>query len=313
MNVLVWIIAILVVVVGLREWLARRVGPAPTGEALDAHVYRVGEAHVLERSGGDKPQATVVCMHGFLENPLYFTEHYREGNVQLLGICSGDYHLPLENPDIRPAPWARPPEAPLGSIEYDAAVLVQVLEHLPKSRVIRAHGHSRGGAVVLEAAAMRPDLFQSVEVVLEAAVLPEGRPRQEMPAAVRWLLPFLIPLWRKNPINPRNRSIWGPLDDPRKVRLIENYPFNPRRVSTIIANLKHMRRWMQARGTSIYQQLDHGTALIPEKDKVLDPATMRASASKAGDHLTVVDLPECSHFVVPDRPHSIPPLPGPQD
>ncbi|MCH8506800.1 MAG: alpha/beta hydrolase, partial [Ectothiorhodospiraceae bacterium] len=261
-----------------------------------------------ERDGGERPRATVVCMHGFLENPLYFTEHYADPDVQFLGICSADYHLPLDQPDMQPAPWASAPTAPLGSIEYDAAVLVQALEHLAKSPVIRVHGHSRGGAVTLEAAAMRPDLFQSVEVLLEAAVLPGGRPRQVMPAFVVWLLPFLIPLWRKQPINARNKAVWGPLDDPRKVRLIESYPFNPRRVSTIIANLRHMHRWMQRRGTAIYAQVDRGTALVPEKDRVLDPETMRASARQAGGRLRVVDLPGCSHFVVADQPQSLPPL-----
>ena len=59
------------------------------------------------------------------------------------------------------------------------ALMLRALEHLPRSPIVRVHGHSRGGAVVLEAASMRPELFKDVEVLLEAPTCQ----RQEAPGA----------------------------------------------------------------------------------------------------------------------------------
>src|SRR5262249_15346106 len=148
-------------------------------------------------------RVTVVCMHGYLENFGYFLPFYSAPEVQLVMISSAGYHAPgtATRPD-----WARPVDGAVGTIEYDAAVLVQALEHLPKAPRVRVHGPSRGGAVVLEASRMRPDLFETAEVVLEAPVLPGGKTRTPISAAAMWLLPFLIPLWRMQPISKRNQA-----------------------------------------------------------------------------------------------------------
>lgn len=310
MEMVAWIGLALLSLLATREWLGRRVGRPRHREAFDGVLYRVGEAVVAERTAPQPPRATVVCMHGFLENMHYFTEHYAATDVQLILINSADYHVPVSGPHLAEAPWAIAPSAPGGAIAYDADVLTQALEHLPRSGQVRIHGHSRGAAVVLEAARRRPERFRDVEVILEAPVLPGARARVEPPALILWLLPFLMPLWRLKPINPQNRGIWGPLDDPRKLRLIEAYPSNPRRVQTVVSNLRDLSRWMSENDSDLYRNIARGTVLVPGNDKVLDPASMRASARQAGEHLRVVELPGCSHFVVPDQPDSIPPLPG---
>jgi pimeloyl-ACP methyl ester carboxylesterase len=293
---------------GVREWLRLRTVPARGSEPFDGTLYRVGKAVVAERESR-RPRVTVIAMHGFVENLRYFTHFYRDPQIQLILVNSCDYHVPVSQPRFREAPWAQAPRAPRGSIEYDAQVLVQALEHLPRTAHVRVHGHSRGGAVTLEAAALRPDLFERVEVILEAPVLPQAQLRAPLPPLGLWLLPFLAPLWRREPISDRNRRIWGPLNDPRKREMIESYPFNPRRTATASANLRSMRRWIVERDVDIYRHVRRGAILLPSKDRVLDVGSMRASAERA-EALQLIDVPGCSHFVAFDRPDAIPPLPG---
>lgn len=306
-TVLTLITALVLIVLAARRWLLRRVGVPRPGEVFDGVVYEVGCAAVAERRS-ENPRTTVIGMHGFVENMRYFTGFYRDPAIQLILLTSCDYHVPIQNPEYRPASWARIPKAVEGSIEYDADVLIQALEHLPKTDRIRVHGHSRGGAVVLEAAATRPELFARVEVILEAPVLPQARPYKAMSASQIWFLSFLLPLWRRQPINPRNRGAWGPLDNREKKELIEGLPFNPRRVSTMVANLHSMSEWMQTKTLDVYRHVRQGVVLVPEKDRVLDAGSMYASADGAASGLRVVKLEGCSHFPLFDCPESIPPL-----
>lgn len=300
-------LASIVALVALRSWLLHRPSPRAHDEPFDGTVVAVGKASVAER-GPRAPRATVVAMHGFLEDPRYFTAFYAEPDLQLIAIGSCDYHVPFGDGAPPQASWAKVPSAPEGSIRYDAEVLVQALEHLPRSERVRVHGHSRGGAVVLEAASIRPDLFEDVEVVLEAPVLPGGKAYGEgISALARWLLPLGIVAWKREPISKRNRGAYGSLDDPRKRALIEALPFHPKHTAIMVANLEGIDAWMKERDAALYQNV-RGVVLVPEVDRVLDADAMRASAIGAGDRMKLVELPGCSHFVVFDRPDAFPPL-----
>lgn len=296
----------------LRPWLLHREGPACPAEPFDGHVYRVGKALIAERNG-ERPRATVICMHGFVSDMRYFTRHYEDPSLQLILVTSCDYHPPIAQPTERPAPWARVPTEPEGTIPHDAAVLVQALEHLPRTEHIRVHGHSRGGAVVLEAARQRPDLFERVEVVLEAPVLPQGRPYGKVNQALLWFMPFGILLWRLDPISRHTRYMWGPLENARKCELIRAFPFNPKRVSTLVTNARDIEAWSQERDASLFRNVRRGTVLVPGKDRVLDPGAMLASARRAEPTLDVVTLDECSHFILWDRPDALPAMNCPSE
>lgn len=291
-----------------RLWLLHQPSPRRHAEAFDGVVYPVGEAAVAERHC-DSPRATVIGMHGFAEDMRYFTRHYADADIQLITLTSCGYHVPIDEPRYQAADWIQDPDEPEDTIEYDAEVLIQALENLPRSDSVRVHGHSRGGAVVIEAAARRPDLFEATEVVLEAPVLPGGRAYREVTATELWMLPFLMPLWRYQPINTRNRGVWGSLDDERKRELIEGIPFNARTADTLVRNLESIAAWMEERDASVYRHLRRGTILIPQRDKVLDAGAMERSA-RAADNLDVKAVADCSHFVLFDRPQAIPPLPA---
>lgn len=301
MRAMVWllvaVLALGMVLLVVRWRLVHRVQSPLDPEPFEGHVYRIGDATVLERASQD-PSATVVCMHGYLENFHYFTEFYADPAIQLILISSADYHAP--EPTATPA-WARDVPGVPGTIEYDAAVLVQALEHLPRAETIRVHGHSRGGAVVLEASVLRPDLFTRVDVVLEAPVLPGGKTRTPISAVTLWALPFIVPLWRKNPISKQNRELWGRLEDPRKRQVISALAFNPRRIRTMLANLVSIAAWVE-RTDARHLSAVRGKVIIPGDDRVLDPESMRASAERAGERLEIVTVPESSHFVLFDEP-----------
>ncbi|QSQ24529.1 alpha/beta hydrolase [Pyxidicoccus parkwayensis] len=301
------LVAFVVLVLGLRQWLLHRECAPGKSEPFDGDVYQVGKAAIVERRSRH-PRTTVICMHGFVADMRYFTDYYSDPAIQLILLTSCDYHLPITGPRYQSAPWVKVPTEPEGTIPYDAAVLVQALEHLPRTDNIRVHGHSRGGAVVLEAAKMRPDLFERVEVVLEAPVLPQARPYVSSTAVQLWLLSFVVPLWRREPISQRNRGAWGPLENARKRELIMAFPFNPKRVATMVSNLQGIDDWMRSRDASLYQYVQHGTVLVPGKDRVLDTHSMLESAQRAGGRLQVVQLEGCSHFPLWDRPDSLPQL-----
>lgn len=298
-------IASVIAVVALRTWLLHRVSQRAHQEPFEGTVLGVGKAAVAER-GPEAPRVTVIAMHGFLEDPRYFTDYYAAPDIQLIAIVSCDYHVPFGDGAPRQARWAKTPSASEGSVRYDAEVLVQALEHLPRSERIRVHGHSRGGAVVLEAASLRPDLFAKVEVVLEAPVLPGGKAYGAgISALAMWLLPIGVLAWKREPISKRNIKAYGPLEDPRKRELIEGLPFHPKHAAIMLANLEGIGAWMKANGAELYRNV-RGVVLVPGKDKVLDADAMRVSAAKS--ELTIIDLPACSHFVIFDRPDALPEL-----
>jgi pimeloyl-ACP methyl ester carboxylesterase len=184
---------------------------------------------------------------------------------------------------------------------------VQALEHLPRSKTVRVHGHSRGGAVVLEASKLRPDLFEDVEVVLEAPVLPKAKLFMEASPILVWLYPFFIVLWKRSPLSRRFVVGLGRLDDPRKRELLSGLSHNPKRISAFVANVKDLLGWMR-RGDATFAYLKRGVVLVPSDDRVLDPVTMLASAKNGA--LEVVEVEGSSHFITLDRPGAIPTLRG---
>jgi pimeloyl-ACP methyl ester carboxylesterase len=123
-----------------------------------------------------------------------------------------------------------------------------------------------------------------------------------------WLVPYLFLLWRLRPISPFNRHIYGRLDDARKRAVIMALPFNPRRLVTAMRNLRSLLSWMRSRDVELYRNVECGTILIADRDRVLAPDAMRASARHAEGRLRIVEVNDCSHFVLFDRPDAIPPL-----
>ncbi|MEZ5569937.1 MAG: hypothetical protein R3E54_16640 [Halioglobus sp.] len=114
----------------------------------------------------------------------------------------------------QPLAWPSNPYAP-GTIEHDAFYVTLALEHLARGTRVSLHGHSRGGAVALEAGRQSPRLARppdkSVTAILEAPVLPGARAagRSSDPlrhALISYLLPVALGLLR-NASAERGRAL----------------------------------------------------------------------------------------------------------
>ena len=296
---------VLLAVFGSYRWLlTRNTAPLPRA-GMQAEIYPAGDGWIIRRAA-QNPLASVVVMHGFLENPLYFNRYYQDPRIELIMISSTGYQLPIASDQYPPVPWVCASQQPTGTIAADAQLINLALEHLVSSNNLRVHGHSRGGAVTLEAARQRPDLFNSAEVILEAPVLPQGRPWRPQPGIVRWLLPLVHLLWQRKPEAALASPLWGPMGS-HKRELILAMPFNPVSSRVLLTNLRDLLGWMRDTGTDIYRHVQRGAVLVPARDRVLHSSAMLDSARQA-ENLQIIEVPEGSHFVLLDNPEAIPPL-----
>lgn len=312
MTVLV-LVAVAVLIEGLRRFQLYRLQPQRNMEEFDGPVYRVGSAHVSVRASADAPHCSVICMHGFMEDHRYFTDFYRDPDIDLILMTSADYHPPVAGLKAANATWGVEPPWRPGTIEYDAHVLNQVLEHLPRTDRVRLHGHSRGGAVVIEAANQRPELHdgsgRQVEVVLEAPVLPQGEPHPYLAATLnpvgRWLLPFVMPLYKRLPFDLYAKRLYGEVSG-RKRELLSQIYFNPRRYATIVVNAISISEWMAAHDHHSFKVCASGVIVVGEDERILDREAMLASARQAGKRFKVLEPAGTTHFVIQDKPEAVP-------
>lgn len=306
MGVFIGLGLVLVALYGAHHWLSVREIPSPPAFIMDAEVYRAGEGWIIRRQAQD-PLASVVVMPGFLESPQYFLRYYDDPRIELIMVSNSGYHLPVQAEHFPPVPWSYSSQYQTGTIAADAELLTLALEHLPTSQNVRVHGHSRGAAVTLEAASHRPDLFTSVEVLLEAPALPQGEPFKRQPRAVQWLLPIVHLVWQTKPLTLLSQPFWGSLEDPAKQQLIMNTPFNPRSSRLMLTNMRDLLDWMGERPTDIYRHVQRGAIIVPARDQVLDSCTMLSSAQQA-ENLQIIEVADGNHFILWDNPEAIPPL-----
>lgn len=296
-----WILAVVVLSLVVTRLIAahRPLGPRKT-EPFEGTAHRFYSSWIFARTP-EQPRATVLCMHGFLETPAYFTHGYADPSLQLILIGSADYDSPFTATNTVPAPWAQAVRSAPGTIEHDAEILLIAMRNLIRGPKVRVHGHSRGGAVVIEAARRDPVLFRDVEVVLEAAVLPQGQlAGGGMNAVTLWVMPLVLMLWRLQPISNANKKTFGRLDDPRKERLIRSMPTNPNRGSTAVTNVDSIVKWSKATPVEVLATI-RGKVFIADDDRVLKSSAMR-TVVKAAPQLEVIEVKDSSHFVLLDHP-----------
>ena len=296
---------------GLRTWLLYRPLAARNHESFAGEMYQVGDSVVAYRPAqGGTGGLTVIAAPGFLEDTRYFSDLYEDPMLELILVNNSGYHCPDRSQTPHPVRWGKirnPYE--IGSIEHDAFVFNLAFQHLSTGKRIRAHGHSRGGAVILEAIKQAPERFQNVEVILEAPVLPggKGHPALELAfsALGRYLLPINFTLLRYVDLTRFGKWIFAPLT-PRKAELVKGFYFAPKTFDIVIKNLNSMQQWIAARNTRAYAPIQHGTILIGERDLVLDRAAMLRSAQLAKPRWHVIETRGTSHFVSLDQPGLVP-------
>jgi pimeloyl-ACP methyl ester carboxylesterase len=288
--------------------------PKVNHEDFDGTLYQVDRCLVAYRPARNGCQQTILGMHGWVEDHRYFTELYVHTDAELILINSCDYHGPnLTQPRVKPD-WAQIPNQSLGSIEYDAAVVIQSIKKLATGSQLRLHGHSRGGAVVLESLKQAPELLKNAEIILEAAILPEAPLLLDNPviapimfAIVAYILPLVGLFMSRVKLPKAIMSRFGPVT-PRKTLLIQGLFNNPKYPQILEANIKNMQSWPLENSVALYDLASHGTILIAEKDTVLSVKKMLASALRTKGNFKVVETKGTSHFISLDAPHYVPSL-----
>ncbi len=283
-------------------------------EDFDGDLYQVGRSIVAHVKNTGPHKKTIICMHGWLEDYRYFTQLYNSNDGELILINSCDYHA--ANKEIEPinATWQTDNPYDLHTIEYDAAVLIQAVTQLAGTDELLLHGHSRGGAVILEAIKQAPALFKNAKVILEAPILPEAPivKANKLPKimndiisyVVMYPFPFIVallagigtPSFTLKNIQPMNA---------RKKHLMLGMLNNPKSPKVLINNLKNMKVWPLENKVDLFDEIKEGYILIGSKDAVLSRSLMLKVANKSKDNITVVESKDSSHFLTLDIPDQV--------
>ncbi|MCP5209423.1 MAG: alpha/beta hydrolase [Hahellaceae bacterium] len=290
--------------------LIKSIDPTYT-EMFSGRVYQVGKGAVSVRNHSGEADHTVIGVHGFLENHCYFTQSYQQPNTELILLTCSNYHIPVSGPVIEKPDWEVPIKYLEGTIEYDACILNQVLLNLPKTKNIRIHGHSRGGAVIIEAVRQQPELYEHIDIVLEAPVLPQGQLHPLVTALLdplsHGMWPWVVRLINSTPSSSYGQTFFGKMNPRKKVLLNKLFTATKDHL-TIVRNIENIMAWMEKTQVDVYQHLKHGTFLIPKVDRILDREAMLASAESSPNSVRIVETDAGSHFVTLESVDWVPSL-----
>lgn len=310
------VLLIAVLIHSYRYYVLHKSNEANAMAPFDGDIYLLGNNVVAKRKLYGNPTKTVVCMPGFMETIAYYFDVYNDADVDLILVNNGFYHSPLEDDNaIRPAWYDDNNPYELGTIEHDAYVLVQVLRHLPSTDHIILHGHSRGGAVVLEAGRMlrmagepqEPQRYHAA--LLEAPVLPQGKARgHDAPLLIRIAIRYFMPLaFHQYRDNARLYLNFGGYKHPHtdvKAHILSQYFGNPKQYHITVTNIKNIDQWITHTDYSVFDSFSNVIALIPEKDIVLDRNAMLHSAMQS-DNVKIKMAARTDHFISLERPELI--------
>lgn len=296
-----------------RQHLANKLWPAPAGEAFEGELIALGQNLVClpDRSHIDSEaleKTTLVCFPGFLEDMRYFLEVHKNTPARLIIINNGNYQNPFnQQPTSTPSWFIKPPQ-PLGTIEHDANCVNQVIEHMCGTEKIFVHGHSRGGAVMLEAGNQQPKRASKIDALLEAAVVPQGRLAGNLEKKLKpvglYLAPFIFVLMRRLPETRRLKLPMMWVTTPIKNQLVASIPFTPKQYSTAVTNNANIIDWHTNSGYEYYQNYQRISLLVGERDGVLWREAMLKSAAHA-ERVEVIETEGTDHFISLEKPELV--------
>lgn len=311
-----WLLILLLVVVlisVLRRVLANRVWAPPDGEDFRGTMLRLGENLVALPDRSHLPpevvsRTTVVCFPGFLEDMRYFLEVHRDTPARLILINNANYQNPFRGTPVSTPEWFKGNPHRVGTIAHDAYCLNQVLEHMTGPGRVVVHGHSRGGAVVLEAGHQQPEQAADVEAILEAAVVPHGRlygnGEKRLQPVGFYLFPFVLALMRV--LGP-SRLLNSPMmwvTNETKNAIVATIPFTPRQYATAEINSRNIIAWQASATYQYYEHYRRTTLFVGQRDGVLCREAMLASAAHS-QAVTVVETSGTDHFISLESPDTI--------
>ncbi len=282
----------------------------------DGEFYRAGETSLAIKRPESGATRTLICFPGFLEDTRYFLSLYERRGYELILINNANYHSPFDMKDSQELSWDPNPHPP-GSIEYDGFHVAQAVKQLATTDRIVIHGHSRGGAVVLDAGRQFPEIMKDetkqISALLEAAVLPQGTPAGGIPGPVRsaltlYLMPIFLGLARNI---SEARLLKLPMMKPTnrlKTGLLQTLFCNAKSHATCVENMRNIAEWQEKHRYDLYENYHEITVLIGERDDVLSRKAMTASAkegAKRNPRVRVVETTETNHYISLETPNAI--------
>jgi len=310
MQALLILLLMAVLIPVIRKMLATRVWPAPPGEDFTGTMLRLGDNLLClpdrsHLSAAAVSRTTLVCFPGFLEDMRYFLEVHRDTPARLIIINNANYQNPFRGVTISAPAWFTGNPHPLGTIAHDAYCVNQVLEHMTGPERVVLHGHSRGGAVVLEAGNQQPDLTRDVQAILEAAVVPRGRlfnnGEKKLQPVGFYLFPFILALLRILPESIRLKSPMMWVTNATKNKIVAAIPFTPKQYATAVVNSADIIDWQARTGYQSYEHFERVTLYVGQRDSVLCRTAMLASAAQSAA-VTVVQTSGTDHFISLESP-----------
>jgi pimeloyl-ACP methyl ester carboxylesterase len=298
-----------------QHWAKRELPQIHSGE-FDGELMKVGATYIARRPAIKDCSRTIICFPGFLEDMRYFQDVYKDNAAELILVNNANYHCPFPDNGLTELEW---PENPyeMGTIEHDGFYLGLVLERLATGTEVCLHGHSRGGAVVLETGRQYPELTLSktraVSALLEAAVLPQARTAgngsKPLPhRIICYLLPIILGRSRHN---TAEQLLKNPMMHPTntlKTQMCLSMYSTSRSYNTCVANVQSIVRWQRATDFERYKNYAALTVLIGARDAVLNNRSMQESAEQGrtiNPHLTIIKTENTNHFISLEQPETI--------
>ncbi len=309
-------VLLLIVLHAYREYWYRRDLPQIHRGEFSGELMKVGSTFISRRPAKNGSTRSIVCFPGFLEDMRYFQALYAESDAELILVNNANYHCPFPEKDVIELVWPENP-FPQGSIEHDAFYLGLVLERLPTGQEVCVHGHSRGGAVVLDTGRQYPALMHSTErqvrALLEAPVLPQARSAGTTSKPVQhrincYFLPIVFGLSRNI---SKERLLKMPMMRPTtalKTRLCLSIFSVARSYATCVANVKSLRDWQRETGYEVYRNFPALTIVVGARDSSLDKRSMVASAEQGqnlNSGLSILKTEDTNHFISLEQPETI--------
>jgi pimeloyl-ACP methyl ester carboxylesterase len=311
------IICVIVLIHTLRYIIKHTKIKAVNHQDFDGDLYQVGQSCVAYQPANnstDIPKRTIVCMHGWLEDQRYFSPVHNNKNDELILINSCGYHLPNTQRSTKAATWQTPNPYPICTIEYDAAVLIMAVKNLASHSNLVLHGHSRGGAVIIEAIKQAPTLFAQAHVILEASILPEATVSkvQSYPKIVEriltpiilYIFPFIAYYLFKKTLSASTLKGMGLVNNENGF-LLSGMSACAKSADVLQRNIENMLEWPLKNKMNILDNAKSGYILVGARDAVLSRRSMLKSANKHRGTLNIIHTEQSSHFISLDIPGQV--------
>lgn len=325
MTTLLILLSLLLVLHAYREYWRLRSLPQVYRAEFTGQLMKVGSTYIARRPAINHCPRTIVCFPGFLEDMRYFQALYKDEEAELILVNNANYHCPfVKGGEIKegekdfsfPLTW---PDNPYqqGTIEHDAFYLGLVVERLARGREVCVHGHSRGGAVVLEAGRQYPLLMRSdkrpVRAILEGPVLPQARiagiGSDPLPHRIMtYFLPIFFGFMRNV---SAERLLKNPMMRPTnelKTQLCLSIFCTSRRYATCVTNVQSIYQWQRDRGYEVYDTYPEITVVVGQRDSSLSRSSMLESAAngkKRNDGVSILKTTGTNHFISLEQPETI--------